>query len=167
MYSGFNISIHGIHPSMTLGSPTFGELWPTLEDRIGGRPVVAHNDRAVVWRGAPLSRYDAVIMAAPVTAEIERLVNLIVAEAHPLRVILFGSAARGDMTPGSDIDLLVVMRDGTHRLHTMQRLYGCIRGVAVPFDILVATTADLEARGEALSLIYRDALREGKELYAA
>ena len=49
----------------------------------------------------------------------------------------------------------------------MQRLYGSIRGVAVPFDILVATTADLEARGEALGLIYRDALREGKELYAA
>ena len=42
-YSGFNISIHGIHPSMTQDSPTFGELWPTLEERIGGRPVVAHN----------------------------------------------------------------------------------------------------------------------------
>jgi len=42
-YSGFNISIHGIHPSMTRDSPTFGELWPTLEGRIGGRPVVAHN----------------------------------------------------------------------------------------------------------------------------
>lgn len=42
-YSGFNISIHGIDPSMTRDSPTFAELWPTLEDRIGGRPVVAHN----------------------------------------------------------------------------------------------------------------------------
>ena len=107
------------------------------------------------------------MMAAPVTAEIERLVSLIVSEAHPLRVILFGSSARGDTTPSSDIDLLVVMPVGTHRLHTMQRLYGSIRGVAVPFDILVATTADLEERGEALGLIYRDALREGRELYAA
>ena len=42
-YSGFHISIHGIHPAMTRDSPTFGELWPTLENRIGGRPVVAHN----------------------------------------------------------------------------------------------------------------------------
>ena len=42
-YSGFNISIHGIRPSMTLGSPTFGELWPLLAERIGGRPLVAHN----------------------------------------------------------------------------------------------------------------------------
>jgi len=43
VYGRFNISIHGIDPSMTQNSPTFGELWPTLEDRIGGRPVVAHN----------------------------------------------------------------------------------------------------------------------------
>ena len=28
---------------MTRASPWFAELWPTLEDRIGGRPVVAHN----------------------------------------------------------------------------------------------------------------------------
>ena len=42
-YSGFNISIHGIHPAMTQDSPTFGKLWPLLADRIGGRPVVAHN----------------------------------------------------------------------------------------------------------------------------
>jgi DNA polymerase-3 subunit epsilon len=43
VYSGFNISIHGIHPSMTQDSPTFDELWPALENRIDGRPVVAHN----------------------------------------------------------------------------------------------------------------------------
>ncbi len=106
-------------------------------------------------------------MQTDVAAEIERLVSLIVAEAHPVRVILFGSAARGEMTPDSDIDLLVVMPDGTHRLHTMQRLYARIRGVRVPFDLLVATIADLEAHGDALGLIYRDALREGRELYAA
>ena len=43
VYSGFNISIHGIHPSMTQNSPTFAEVWPMLADRIGGRPLVAHN----------------------------------------------------------------------------------------------------------------------------
>ena len=42
-YSGFNISIHGIDPSMTGDSPTFAEVWPMLADSIGGRAVVAHN----------------------------------------------------------------------------------------------------------------------------
>jgi len=31
-----DLSIHGIHPSMTRDSPTFAELWPILADRIGG-----------------------------------------------------------------------------------------------------------------------------------
>jgi len=105
--------------------------------------------------------------SADVDTDIKRLVGQIVAEAHPLRIILFGSAARGEMTSGSDIDLLVVMPDGTHRLHTMQQLYGTIRGVSVPFDVIVATESDLRARGDAPGLIYRDALRDGKELYAA
>ena len=34
-YSGFNISIHGIDPSMTGDSPTFAELWPILSASIG------------------------------------------------------------------------------------------------------------------------------------
>lgn len=120
----------------------------------------------IVAEGAP-SVYATTTMQTDFTAEIERLVSLIVAEAHPVRVILFGSAARGDMTPDSDADLLVVMPDGTHRLHTMPRLYAHVRGVSVPFDPLVATTTDREAHGDALGLIYRDALREGRELYAA
>jgi predicted nucleotidyltransferase len=86
---------------------------------------------------------------------------------HPLRIILFGSAARGDFRGDSDIDLLVVMPDGTHRRRTAQRLYTQIRDVGVPFDLIVATTADLDRHQETIGLVYRDALREGKELYAA
>ena len=41
-HSGFKIGIHGIHPQMTVGIPSFGELWPMLADRMGGRPLVAH-----------------------------------------------------------------------------------------------------------------------------
>ncbi len=89
------------------------------------------------------------------------------APACSAAVAEFGSAAWGGMTADSDIDLLVVMPDGTHRLHTMQRLYGRIRGVTVPFDILVATVSNLEAHGDAPGLVYRDALRDGRELYAA
>jgi uncharacterized protein len=102
-----------------------------------------------------------------INEEIDRLVSLIVAEVHPLRVVLFGSAARGDMTSDSDIDLLVIVSNGTHRLHTMQQLYGRIRGVTLPFDVLVATVSDIDARGDTPGLIYRDVLRDGKELYAA
>jgi len=98
---------------------------------------------------------------------LEYLIQGIVDEVRPLRIIVFGSAARGEMKPDSDVDLLVVMPDGTHRRRTAQLLYRKIRGAGVPFDVLVATEDDLERHKDNVGLIYRTILREGKEVYAA
>ena len=98
---------------------------------------------------------------------LEALVNAIVDVAHPLRIIVFGSAARGTAGPTSDIDLLIVMPEGTHRRKTAQDLYQRIRGIGVPFDLLVATPGDLEKHRDNIGLIYRTILAEGKEVYAA
>lgn len=99
--------------------------------------------------------------------ELDKLVTRIVDAVHPLKIILFGSAARGEMGPDSDVDVLVVMPDGTHRRHTAQYLYQTIRGVKVPFDVLVATPSDLEKHRDNVGLIYHTVLREGKIVYAA
>lgn len=98
---------------------------------------------------------------------LDRLVQAVVDKAQPLRIILFGSAARSDAGAQSDIDLLVVMPDGTHRRQTAQRLYREIIGIGVPFDLVVTTRSDLERHAENRGLIYRAALREGREVYAA
>jgi uncharacterized protein len=95
------------------------------------------------------------------------LLEQVVAIAHPLRVILFGSAARGQTGPDSDLDLLVVMPDGTHRRHMAQRLYAGIRNAGVPFDLLVVTPSDLERHRENVGLVYAAILQEGIEVYAA
>ena len=95
------------------------------------------------------------------------LAQRIVAQVHPLRIIVFGSAARDELQADSDIDLLVVMPEGTHRRHTAQSLYCKIRKVGMPFDIIVATPADLEKHKENIGLIYCKILAEGKEIYAA
>jgi uncharacterized protein len=101
------------------------------------------------------------------TPVVKKLVGQIVEIVHPLRIILFGSAAKGKMGPDSDIDLMVVMPEGTHRRHTAQKLYRGIQGSKVPFDVMVATPGDLAKYGNSPGLIYRDVLREGKEVYAA
>lgn len=98
---------------------------------------------------------------------IEQLVARIIELVQPLRIILFGSAARGEMGPDSDIDVLVVMPDGVHRRQTAQLLYRQIIGLGVPFDILVATPDDLERHRDNIGLIYQSILREGREVYAA
>ena len=95
------------------------------------------------------------------------LVQQIVASAKPLRVIVFGSAARGQSHPGSDIDLLIVLPNGVHRRKAAQALYQKIRGIGVPFDLVVTTPDDLEKHKDNKGLIYWTALREGREVYAA
>ena len=102
----------------------------------------------------------------PTEPVIQEIVRRVVESFHPLRIILFGSAARGEFTPDSDLDILVVMPEGTRRLETTQALHLGLFGIPVSVDFLVATPADLEKHRENVGLIYRTILREGKELYA-
>jgi predicted nucleotidyltransferase len=98
---------------------------------------------------------------------LREVVARIVERAHPLQIILFGSAARGERGPDSDIDLLVVMPDGAHKRQTAQDLYRELRGINAPVDILVTTPADLARYKDKPGLVYGGILREGRELYAA
>ena len=98
---------------------------------------------------------------------IDELVRRIVEVAHPLRIILFGSAARGAMGPHSDLDVLVVMPDGIHRRKTAQEIYRRLWGFGFAKDIVVVTESDLRKYGDNFSLIYYPALREGREIYVA
>jgi predicted nucleotidyltransferase len=101
------------------------------------------------------------------TEVLDELVQRIVDAVHPIRIILFGSAARGDMGPDSDLDVLVVMPDGVHRRETTSVVYRSLRRFPYPKDIIVATVGDLVLYGDSIGMVYRQALREGKELYHA
>ena len=98
---------------------------------------------------------------------IESLVQKIVEAVHPLKIILFGSYAPDKANPDSDIDVLFVMPEGVHCRRTAQLLYRQIRGLGVPFDILVTTPGALEKHKDNIGLIYRTVLKEGREIYAA
>jgi predicted nucleotidyltransferase len=98
---------------------------------------------------------------------LDELVQRIVEAVHPVRIVLFGSAARGTMGPDSDLDVLVVVPDGMHRRDTSAQVYRCLRRLPYPKDIVVATVGDLERYGDTLGLVYRQVLLEGKELYRA
>src|SRR6266852_3673346 len=98
---------------------------------------------------------------------INELVQRIVEIAHPLRIILFGSAARGEMGPHSDLDVLVVMPDGIHRRKTAQAIYRHLWGFGFAKDIVVVTESDIREYGSNSYMIIKNALEEGKELYHA
>jgi uncharacterized protein len=98
---------------------------------------------------------------------LETVTQTVVEAVHPLRIILFGSAARGEMKPNSDLDILVVMTEGVHRRKTAQAIYQRLMGLTTSVDIVVATEEDLRLYGDNFSLVYYFALRDGKEIYAA
>jgi predicted nucleotidyltransferase len=98
---------------------------------------------------------------------IDQLVKSVVEAVRPLKIILFGSAARDNTTADSDVDLLVVMPEGIHRRETARYLYKHLGETGIPVDILVATPDDLKRHKNNIGLIYRTVLQEGKEVYAA
>ena len=97
---------------------------------------------------------------------VQALVDQIVAEADPLRVILFGSRARGTARPDSDIDLLVVMPDGTDRRRAMVQIASRLPIGNVDVDLLVTTPETLDRHRDNPGLVYRTILRSGRDLYA-
>jgi predicted nucleotidyltransferase len=98
---------------------------------------------------------------------LEEVVRRIVAVAHPVKVVLFGSAARGTMGPTSDFDFLVVVSNGTHRRQTAGNIYRKLIGVGFPVDIVVVTEDDVREHGDNIGRVIMPALSEGKLVYAA
>jgi predicted nucleotidyltransferase len=98
---------------------------------------------------------------------LDELVRRIVDAVHPQQIILFGSAARGKMGPHSDIDALVVMPDGIHRGKTSREIYRNLWGLGFAKDIVVVTESDLREHAANPSLVIKEALEAGQELYHA
>jgi predicted nucleotidyltransferase len=96
------------------------------------------------------------------------LVEGIVETAHPERIILFGSAVRGEMGPDSDLDILVVVSDQTDNcLSLAQAIYQRLRDLQYPKDILVVKASDFQRHRDNPYLIYHTAVTTGKELFRA
>ena len=101
-----------------------------------------------------------------VQADIDRMVKRIVKNFDPELIILFGSQARGDAGPDSDVDLLVVMAVKGSRLEKGVEISLAVREFPFPMNILVTTPEDFAWRKDVVGTIEWPAAREGKVLYA-
>ncbi len=104
---------------------------------------------------------------SPDPAVLQELVRRVVDSVHPLRIILFGSAARGEMGPNSDLDALVVVADQSDCHAVNKILARKLRGLGFATDIVVVRQGDLDQYGNNPYLVLHTALSEGKELYRA
>jgi predicted nucleotidyltransferase len=101
-----------------------------------------------------------------VNEHIQRMVELIVTQFQPEKIILFGSHARGDGTADSDVDLLIVMPvEGSKRAKQLE-IRAALHDVRIPKDILVSRPEEFQWRKDIVGTIEHPAVTEGRILYA-
>jgi predicted nucleotidyltransferase len=100
-----------------------------------------------------------------ITSEVKNIVEQIIQKYHPLKIILFGSAGRGEYDKVSDLDFLIVKNDvPTYGLARMRELDELIdRNIAV--DMLVYRPDEFEERIKLGDPFIKTILKEGKVLY--
>jgi predicted nucleotidyltransferase len=97
---------------------------------------------------------------------IEEATRRLVEAAHPEKIILFGSYARGDFDEDSDLDFLVILPEVENRFAEMVRLQGVLTPLRVPTDVMVYSIGEVAERGHLPGSALRWALEEGTVLYA-
>ena len=102
-------------------------------------------------------------------SDLTSMSDQIVLTIHPEQIILFGSHARGDAKPDSDVDLLVVTNEtyGPHnsRRQAIVRLLRSLASVRAPVDIILSSVDEVAQWRNTTNHLIARALREGEVLY--
>ena len=115
-------------------------------------------DENLLRRTAPsMDTYD--------TGLLNESVRRIVDAVQPEKIVLFGSWARGDAQPGSDLDLLVIAESSEPRFRRATPLYGVLRDIVLPMDIVVYCPNEVHEWSQVPQAFVTTALRTGKVLY--
>jgi uncharacterized protein len=143
--------------SMTIrGRPAAGSQ-PSDLPRLDGEMASVERRCIDVARIATLS--PSARVALPTM--IDRIASLF----DPIGIVLFGSQARGGANDESDVDLLVVVPDGTGRREVAAAMYRAVRGLGVSKDILVATPSQISRERLLPGMTIECAMREGITVY--
>ena len=85
----------------------------------------------------------------------------------PLRIIVFGSYARGDADEGSDLDLLVIEREVPDKAAEYLKLHRAVGSIGVGVDVLVFSQEEFERRSQVVGTVPYWAKKEGMLVYDA
>ena len=112
---------------------------------------------------APSRLFGSLVVMTPREELIERAGRaLLLAARKPARVVLFGSSARGDEAPDSDLDFLVIESDVEDRASESIRLRRALGDIGVPVDVVVLDEGLASRRAKVPGTMVHHALREGR-----
>jgi len=96
---------------------------------------------------------------------VQEIARRIVEAFHPRRIVMFGSRARGDTGPDSDLDLMVEMETSepaAERARLIDALFGLRRWA---MDLIVLTPQEVEEQRRQRNSLIRVIESEGRVLY--
>ncbi len=98
---------------------------------------------------------------------VTEIVRRIVSVANPRRVILFGSAALGEMTADSDVDLLVLEDVVPDARVEARKIRAALADLPSPFDVVVMTCGRFEETRGVVGGLAWPASRYGRVIHEA
>lgn len=104
-------------------------------------------------------------MTAATESVISEMVERLVRQFDPLKIVLFGSHARGDANRDSDVDLLVVLPEVEDRHATAGAMRDALRDVGLPNDVWATDPATIARSGDRVGAFLYPVLREGRVIY--
>ncbi|MBI4022259.1 MAG: nucleotidyltransferase domain-containing protein [Candidatus Andersenbacteria bacterium] len=103
------------------------------------------------------------------TEELQHLIDevkeAIIAGYNPDEIVLFGSAARGDFTQGSDLDLLIVKETDKKPMQRVREVVNCLPHTT-DVDVIVLTPQEKRARQQEAHYLMQEIYRQGKVLFS-
>lgn len=97
--------------------------------------------------------------------EIQNITQQIIGKYKPEKIILFGSAARGEHNLDTDVDLLIIKKETPHYGADRIRELSRIIDRNIPLDLLIYRPEEFENRLRMGDPFIKSIIREGKVLY--
>ena len=99
-------------------------------------------------------------------AAAEQAIHALVERLHPLAIVWFGSASRGQAGPNSDLDFLVVFsRDAGGKFELFKQAQKAIWNVPAPIDLLIYYPDEVADKRDSLGSVVREALNTGRVVH--
>lgn len=95
---------------------------------------------------------------------IDEIVNRL-QKLSPIKIILFGSYARGTAHESSDVDLLIIKESGASRIREMIAARKLLKGLKKPFDVIVTTMDEFDFYRKQVNSVHHAADTAGRLIY--